>query len=663
MKKYFVILAVALACLATACTDNILPIDPEEPDAPKVTYIKANANEDATKASIDGTDGTFTWSAGDQIAVFNMQGTTAKYSISDPLADTDAGNNTALFSFSGENAVNENGRQDFAIYPASLVSSTNSQSYHTASNFWLVLPDSYNLDQVMGEKSPVPMIATNQPNGELSFKQLCALLRVTVKDIPAQTRRLEFAFSNDVKVAGPFRLTNGVEYIATPRDIYHTAINKNTITILMPSDNVYRNEVDINLPVPTILASDTENSYNKLTVTAYNSANEAILKITSNIRSNGAAWKPARRAARKMTAALPVFTINSGGKKVTFAPGNLQWVYKDGINGNKYTHAVNLTNSESYNSNIYDTKSYNGGMFFFASEQYETAGVNNWPNLRINLTTNTDENIYQAERNLSEFYLSNDGVLRRVDLFLFASSGYRGSINSKLYYHYKPFAVCNAGHWASNGDYGNGSHDINDTNYDWGYFNAISKNQDCTEFYEPGVWGLMKIGEWTYLLNDRPGAKQKRGFAKIHNTCGLIILPDNWSWTPSHPQEPFVPFETAIGDDDPSSLTITWTPYRDEDWETMEAAGAVFLPAAGSINPNQYSDESDNGHVVNWGVGNNPATASGYYWTSSAVTVDNYNSRYSYCIDFGTESNGTHWRTDKSERHWGRAVRLVRRLN
>ena len=404
MKKFYFIISAALACFAAACSETEQSIVPEEPETPQVTYIKANANESDTKASIDGTTGNFTWSAGDQIAVFNMQGSTPLYCVSEPLKDTDAGNNSALFSFIGENAVIEDGRQDFAIYPASLVSSSNSQSAHTASDFWLVLPDWYNLDQVMGEKSPVPMIATNQPNGALSFKQLCALLRVTVKDIPAQTRRLEFAFSDDVIVAGPFRLTNGVEYIATPRDIFHTTINKNTITILMPSDNVYRNEVDINLPVPTILASDTENSYNKLTVTAYNSANEAILKITSDIRSNGAAWKPARRAARKMTAALPVFTINSGGKKVTFAPGNLQWLYKDGINGNKYTHSVNLTDSESYNSDIYDTKSYNGGMFFFASKQYETAGPNNWPNLRINQTTNSTENIIQAERNLSEFY-------------------------------------------------------------------------------------------------------------------------------------------------------------------------------------------------------------------------------------------------------------------
>lgn len=667
MKKYYSILAVALVCFAAACSENELTIVSEEPETPNVTYIQASANEDATKSSIDGSTGAFTWNTGDQIAVF----ASSKYCVSDPLASNYEGENAVSFSFSGENVVNEDSRTDFAIYPASLVSSNYSKNHHTNDDFYLILPGSYTLDQVAGEKSPTPMIATNQHNGKLSFKQLCSLLRVTVKDIPAQTTHLEFEFSNGMIVRGHFHLLHGVDSLSTPQDAVFNLTqlpDMNKITVVMPTNNVWRDAVDINLPVPCYRPksnTDLTGGYDSLTVIAYDHT-DVLLKVKCKIKSGNEKWKPARKAARKMSAPLPVFTVaNSGeGRKVVFAPGNLQWQYRNGPTGAVFTHPVNET-SDKVSRNAYDLKSYNGGMFFFASQQYVTAGPNNWPDLRIDLGI---DNPTAAETKLSEFYEATSKVLRRIDLFVFASSGYRRNYGSyEIYYLYKPFAVCNGNHWANSGLYGNWNQSIKNTNFDWGYFNAISKNQVGDQLYEPGVWGLLTASEWTYLLNTRTNAMQKRGFAIIHNTRGLILLPDNWTWTPSSPEAQFVPFEAAISDDDPSSLSITWNYYSEAEWLSMEAAGAVFLPAAGSINPNSYSTESDNGHVVNWGVGSTAEYASGYYWTASSVTYDGYNDRYAYCINFGTEKEygetKTHWRKDKSERHWGRAVRLVRRLN
>ena len=652
MKKLYFILAAALACFATACTETEQTIVSEEPETSQITYIQANANENDTKASIDGSTGAFTWNTGDQIAVFSTNGN--KYCVSNPLADTYEGKNAVEFAFSGSNAINQNERANFAIYPASLVDNVYSKGNY-GSHLSLRLPSSYEFEQVAGTKSPVPMIATNTPNGTLSFKQLCALLRVTVKGIPAKTARLEFAFSNDVKVIGDFMINfveAGVSSLSSDGyQITDAGSTPNTINVKMPANFEYIDAVDINLPIP-VIPSNATIGYDKITVTAYDSNDNAILKIRNNIKSDGTNWKPARRAARKMTAPLPVFSV-SYSNRIVFAPGNLQWQYLTGANGTVFTHKVALTNSESYNSTAYATKSYNGGMFFFASNQIETTGVYNWPDKRINL--GSDKNA-QAETNLSAFIgPSAIELTKRIDLFVFASSGYRGPhvTSDYLYYHYKPFAVCNSGHYASNGDYGNQNDPIINTNYDWGHFNEISKNQVGDQCYKPGVWGLLTVAEWDYLLNTRSGAKQKRGFAKINNRCGLILLPDNWTWTPSHPEKPFVPFETAIGYDDPENLAISWTTYSPDEWLTMEAAGAVFLPAGGSINPT-------NNKVENWDDG----YSAGYYWTASAANGEYQTDyRYAYCINFGTESNGVHWRKDQSERHWGRSVRLVRRLN
>ena len=667
MKKNSIILAAAFAFFAAACTDNIIPVEPVIPETPTVTYIKANADEDDTKASIDGTTGNFSWTIGDKIAVFTITEPYG-YRVSNALISENINQNSAVFTFSGENVVEENKRVDFAIYPASLVSDDNIAAYHTKTNLALRLPSTYRLEQVEGEKSPVPMIAKNEPNGTLQFKQLCALLRVTVKDVPKQTKRLEFRFSNNVKVAGDFKLSN-VTAGETPLSIddswslspYNTELgNLNIINVTMPSDNVFRDEVDINLPVPTIPAA--ANGYSKLTVTAYDSGDEALLTISGQIKSSGQ-WKPARKAARKMTAPLPVFSVGSA-EKVVFAPGNLQWQYSSS------SHAVNEEDHTKVSTGIYDSKSYNGGMFFFAAHQYDIAGVQNSPDRRIYQGT---DGVGDATSALSYFdgTSDNNGLIKRIDLFLFASSGFQGNQQSENVYHYKPFAVCNTTFFDDKFYYGNEVNSIINTNYDWGVFNAIAKDQTGNTTYAPGVWGLLSSGEWEYLLNDRTtNAKQKRGFAIVHGRRGLIILPDNWTINPT--DDPFVPFTGTISTSD-SNPSITWTEYGDTEWAVMEAAGAVFLPAGGSIDPRANNAETapEGNTVINWG--NTDDRAEGYYWTATEL----YNSSmykpyplyyaFAYCLNFGTGTadnvTKSHWRFDKSDKHWGRSVRLVRRLN
>lgn len=317
MKKYYYILALATTFLAACNNEDNLSVNDTTPEgSQRITYIRADANEDATtRGSVDGTTAAFTWNTDDKIAVYTTDG----YKISNGLENTYNGTNAATFAFSD---MTDAHRANFAVYPASLVwDGTNvrsgSATDYTSSSLKLTLPASYALAEVQNDVSPTPMIATNAPEGKLSFKALCPLLRVTVNFIPKQTKRLEFDFYGK-KVQGEFTLTSvvaGTTAIATSA----TTGTDDIITVTMADNTVWHDNLVVNLPVP-------RGTYDDMTVTAYDAvtAGNALLKITLPIKSGG--WTPTRKASRKMTASLPVFSVSSS-KKVIFSPGNLQATY------------------------------------------------------------------------------------------------------------------------------------------------------------------------------------------------------------------------------------------------------------------------------------------------------------------------------------------------
>jgi hypothetical protein len=145
-------------------------------------------------------------------------------------------------------------------------------------------------------------------------------------------------------------------------------------------------------------------------------------------------------------------------------------------------------------------------------------------------------------------------------------------------------------------------------------------------------WYTLSTAEWQYLLNNGSYANETRankyGIGTVHSMLGLIILPDGYE-APSGITTAFVPGTTN-------------TTYSDADWSKMEAAGAVFLPAAGGRRIGTS--------VVS--VGSN-----GYYWTSSA---DGANVNWAYYVDF--VSNTLNPANTGRGRFYGFSVRLVRAL-
>ncbi len=186
---------------------------------------------------------------------------------------------------------------------------------------------------------------------------------------------------------------------------------------------------------------------------------------------------------------------------------------------------------------------------------------------------------------------------------------------------------------------------------DWGY-NAISNGGNT----ENSGWRTLTNKEWVWLLgptyansSPTPGTNCRTSstisgtpnarFAKANlfgTIHGLIIFPDNYT----HPEGVDAP--TGINMKDATSWNANT--YTSADWAKMEAAGAVFLPAAGRRPTNVGS--STDAYTVMY-VGN-----TGCYWSSTDSTYD------AQQVLFGSGDNfivdGSAYRSD------GHSVRLVK---
>ena len=156
---------------------------------------------------------------------------------------------------------------------------------------------------------------------------------------------------------------------------------------------------------------------------------------------------------------------------------------------------------------------------------------------------------------------------------------------------------------------------------DWGC-NPISNGGNTNN-----LWRTLTKSEWDYLFNSRTDASSKCGTGNINGVGGLIILPDSWTL----PSE--CSFASGFATINPNTHP-DWThnSYTLAQWAQMEAAGAVFLPAAGYRNGTR---------VNNAGFG--------HYWSSTPLTdVAYYMLFSSYDL-----------RTKFYHRNYGFSVRLV----
>ena len=158
---------------------------------------------------------------------------------------------------------------------------------------------------------------------------------------------------------------------------------------------------------------------------------------------------------------------------------------------------------------------------------------------------------------------------------------------------------------------------------DWGT-NTIGND-------EPNTWRTLTFDEWYYLRYYRTNANDLVGVAQVNGVNGLIFLPDTWVCPEG------ITFKSGF----PSSYGVddyaAYQTFTADQWSKLEAAGAVFLPAAG---------RRDGSGVLS-------VQYNGDYW--SATEDNSFNAG-----DLGFYPGGAYM--GGSNRDIGKSVRLVKDL-
>ena len=230
------------------------------------------------------------------------------------------------------------------------------------------------------------------------------------------------------------------------------------------------------------------------------------------------------------------FTTESEGGNVTIENGAIKAAFSVAEGKQVYFSQGNLQYQASTNT------------WRFADNQWDYVG---------DATNGTvyENKVKCNNANISESYSG------WIDMFGWGTSGWNSGANA-----YQPYTTSE-----NQEDYYPGNSCINDltgnyANADWGVYNAISNGGNQT-----GQWRTLSYQEWCYITFDRNDAIDKCGAATVNNITGLIVLPDDWTLPTGI---------TFYGNLKKEGFSLN--NYTLEDWEKMEANGAVFLPAAGS---------------------------------------------------------------------------------
>ena len=167
------------------------------------------------------------------------------------------------------------------------------------------------------------------------------------------------------------------------------------------------------------------------------------------------------------------------------------------------------------------------------------------------------------------------------------------------------------------------NNDYSGTFVDWGT-NTIGNDA-------PNTWRTLTYDEWYYLRYDRTNANDLVGVAQVNGMNGLIFLPDNWTCPAG------VSFKSGFHSSGGLSYYAAYQTFTAEQWSKLEAAGAVFLPAAG------YRYGTTVAYVQEYGN----------YWSA---TEDDSNGAYYLFFYSGRAYMYNHIR------YAGRSVRLVKDL-
>lgn len=234
------------ALLLAACTPEEIVYSPDnEPNTGLRTItLSASCEASATKAAI-ADNLSFSWTPGDQIAVWAGSETAGDYYTS---ATYVSGNRFSV-QLSGT-------RRNYAVYPAGIADRNNA----TSSSLKVNLPAEYDFREVGSDYSPMPMLAVNTEGANLEFKHLGGLIRITIGSIPEGASYATVDLGKKINGSFPVHVASDGSYIVADESDGTTSTK-----FLIPSTG----SVVLNLPVPT-------GEYNSITVKIFDASDNEI---------------------------------------------------------------------------------------------------------------------------------------------------------------------------------------------------------------------------------------------------------------------------------------------------------------------------------------------------------------------------------------------------
>ncbi len=371
----------------------------------------------------------------------------------------------------------------------------------------------------------------------LAFKNLCGALKLHLTK--ANTNISTIAVTATTPINGTFTVSyNGGDPVLTPTT---TASVANTTVITCATAQAIDNGADFYIYLPagnyTSLEIELNTDNNRQCI---KTANTTIPVTRSHYTTITLGENDLNFNTLLPQGVLPGLFSVSATKQVRFSQGNLQ-----------YQASTGTWRFAEHQWNYVGTQTPDGGGDFGGN----VSGSDN--------------------RNISATYSG------WIDLFGWGTSGWNSGADC-----YQPWSTSRTDDYCVGRSYTN---DLTGAyaEADWAWHNAISNGGNAAH-----LWRTLTSAEWVYLLNTRTNASAKHGTGNINGVRGLIILPDNWT----------LPSGCSFASGFASSYR-DWThnSYTLAQWSLMEAAGAVFLPAAG----------------YRWGTSVAIVGYSGKYWSTT----------------------------------------------
>jgi len=463
-----------------------------------------------------------------------------------------------------------------AYYPTSIITASGAMNGNTNAPT-VVIPNRYD-SYFSGSRQvlSLPMVAKGvKSDNKIEFKQLTAAIQVEVKNETGSGLTLDsvVVYSNDYLLSDTMKLDlSKSDYGIKAR----TSVSLNSVTVRFSDDPSIAANGTITVQVPIRPIGETAKPLG-IEVYAHRLADTKI-----NIDGVPKVYK------------TKVYHYNDA-KNVSSLGRNIMMTARIALSSSGHTSTDEIDNNSLF------TIDAEGHQVRFSKGNLRATTTDGGSNWSWTLADNQYDYIGSATANKSINGAGTVSTNGTVDLF-----GWVGAHSSFI-----GAAIYGIHNSTTNSDYGNTSGEA--LKSDWG--TRIGDG-----------WRTLTSSEWDYLLKSRPGNRFLK--ACVNGVNGLVIFSDAY-------RDPTG--VTALNHSNHGQYTADYSAtFTISQWNAMEAAGAVFLPAAG------YRDGATVGG----------AAGEGDYWSSSCN-----GSEQAKRLEF---KNNELYTANGIGRHYGYSVRLVK---